>query len=306
MRKQSASLPVSGRVDFVESRADPSPDARVPSTLATYQQFVAFFCDYFKRADPLADCRCREVCKKDVPAYYHRLFVAPTGFDMHHAVLYKRLQPLLALPRGSRILDYGGGYGADALFLAACGYAVVFYELSADKLAVCRFLQRHWESRMTPLQIVPTQVVTPETVGPIDAILCNETAHHIEPQAAFFQSCASLLRPGGRVFLLEPNWYSILVQGFFFVRRGFRTVLVCTDAAGHQYLYGNEHIQPAFKWRALAATEGFDLVSTKWIAPSSALTTRWTETVPLVRCLVATHVTYEFRLRADRITQPSA
>jgi hypothetical protein len=50
--------------------------------------------------------------------------------------------------------------------------------------------------------------------------MLHEVAHHIEPVEPLFAMCAAVLPPGGWLFLLEPNWFSPLVQLHFLRARG--------------------------------------------------------------------------------------
>src|SRR5207248_2083255 len=142
--------------------------------------------------------------------------------------------------------DFGGGYGLDSIFLASLGYRVIFCEITRNHIAVAKHLRSAWEKAHSPLSFEavlkdPSErgfVEQLAAFGRIDAILLDEVAHHIEPAESVFAACARALRPGGRVFLLEPNFFSPLSQAYFFKVRGFKTTLWMRDSSGDWFLYG--------------------------------------------------------------------
>ena len=55
-----------------------------------------------------------------------------------------------------------------------------------------------------------------------DEVLLDEVALHIEPPQQLFVHCVRLLRPGGTLFLLEPNPWHLLTQAFFLCARDLK------------------------------------------------------------------------------------
>jgi SAM-dependent methyltransferase len=139
--------------------------------------------------------------------------------------------------------------------------------------------------------------------GTVDAAYLDEVAHHIEPPSRAFEDCARFVRPGGDLFLLEPNFTSPVVQAYFFKVRGFRTVTEQLDErTGVWEPYGNEHIRPLPRWKRIARDAGFEPVEETWLVPFGlkdatrvSRLRKLAEKAPLVRNLLATHVTCRFR-----------
>lgn len=180
-------------------------------SFAAFNQFLAFFKDLFAKPGLLADAGCRQSYKEYVPDYYRDIFGPGATLDSaRHLRWYRRLSPMLALPSGSRILDYGGGYGMDSIFLASVGYQVVFYELTQHHIAIARWFADRFGSAYGKLPIQFCLIgVDPQPTG-LDAVFADEVAHHIEPPSRVFSAASSMLRPGGHFFLLEPNYLNPL------------------------------------------------------------------------------------------------
>ena len=96
---------------------------------------------------------------------------------------------------------------------------------------------------------------------------------------------------------------SPVVQAYFFKVRGFHTVTRQLDErTGLWEPYGNEHIRPLPGWKRIARKAGFEPVAETWLVPFGlkdatrvSSLRRSAETMPIVRHLLATHVTCRFR-----------
>lgn len=285
------------------------------AALAAFGRFVDFYRDFFCRPNPLANARCRDSYKQYVPEYVGKYFGPKVeGLNGGHLKWLRRLAPILALPRESTIADIGGGYGFDSIFLASLGYEVVFYEMTPHHVAICEYLADEWQSKFGAFSLRTVMRsklgdadeqarVNAEAIGQVDAALLDEVAHHVEPVDGLFQLCATIVRPGGRLFLLEPNYWSFLVQLFFFRVRGFSVVERRIDEdTGEPYLYGNENIRSPSTWTALAAAAGFRLARQNHVVPfgmndAESLASMWRRTaeqLPVIRNLASTHITFEF------------
>ena len=222
-----------------------------------------------------------------------------------HLKWFRRLRPLLSLAPGSSVLDYGGGYGMDTIFLASLGYQMIFYEITRHHIAAARWFAERFGERFGPMPI--RFVLAREDPDPrgVDAVLLDEVAHHVEPASRAFAAAAAMLRQGGHLFLLEPNFFCPLTQAAFFKIRGFRTVEWRVDEkTGQKYQWGNEHIRPVAVWNRFARAAGFrpngaDFV-VPWFmrrpAPTASALRRGLERLPLARDLLASHVTLDYVL----------
>lgn len=105
------------------------------------------------------------------------------------------LQDLIAGP-GKRLLDLGGGTGRVSQRLAAGG-TVVVCDLSPGMLAQAR------GKRLPACQ--GRAEALPFAAGVFDALLIVDAFHHFDDQQTAVAEMLRVLRPGGRLVLVEPN-----------------------------------------------------------------------------------------------------
>jgi SAM-dependent methyltransferase len=291
------------RKDIANAPALSYSDTR--SDFAVYVLVMRFFCELYSRSEALSrmldKVNCQQSSKNFVSYKYKEIFgdVAdpPTP---RHVRWYRRMMPLLSLPRGAKVLDYGGGYGIDALFLAALGYVVFLYELTPGHLAIARAFTERFAETYGPIAIHPVHAGHDEAPNDLDAVMIKEAAHHIEPLQPAFDAAARMLRPGGQLFLLEPNFLNPAIQLHFFRVRGFKTVTRSVDNLGNVTLSGNERIRTVSGWTRHAHAAGFLPCETRYYIPwpgsSSDLVNwqNWLEQAPGLRHLLGSHVTIRY------------
>lgn len=290
------------------SATGPERSFRDPD-LQAFFSFIEFFCSEFARPGFLDEVPCSDRIRAYVPRYYRRTFgPGAEPLDRRHLKWFRRLRSVLTLPKGSTIVDYGGGYGLDSIFLASRGFQVVLYEITLSHIAVAEHFVARWRAERGPIEFraILRDHRGGEPFGEVDAVMFDEVAHHIEPVHDAFAKAATILRPGGKLFLLEPNAWSPVSQAYFLRVRGFKTVIWMTDeVTGERFLYGNEHIRTPWVWRRIAARAGFELerrdhVVPFWLSSEGSLRSplrKMIETTRGVRSLAATHVTSVFRLK---------
>ena len=105
---------------------------------------------------------------------------------------------------GKRVVDVGCGGGILAESMASRGAEVTGIDLSERALGVARL--HLLESR----QKVDYRLISAETLalaqpGGFDAVTCMEMLEHVPDPASVVRACASLVKPGGQVFLSTIN-----------------------------------------------------------------------------------------------------
>lgn len=128
----------------------------------------------------------------DVAPTYDRLNrIISLGLDRSWR---RRTVDALALPAGSRVADLACGTGDICDDLRAAGHAPVGVDLSAGMLAAAR----------TAAPLVRADVVTlPLRDASVDGVTCGFALRNLVDRDAFFAECARVLRPGGRLAVLD-------------------------------------------------------------------------------------------------------
>jgi len=106
--------------------------------------------------------------------------------------------------RGARVLDLGCGGGLLSEALAEAGADVTAIDLAPDLLKIARLHGLESGIRVDYRQ-VSAEALAAEMQGGFDAITCMEMLEHVPDPASILRACATLLRPGGRLFVSTLN-----------------------------------------------------------------------------------------------------
>lgn len=106
--------------------------------------------------------------------------------------------------RGARVLDVGCGAGLLSEALAREGGNVTAIDLAPDliKIAKLHGLESGVE---VDYRLAAVEALAEEAPGSYDAIACMEMLEHVPDPGAIIDACATLLKPGGRLFLSTLN-----------------------------------------------------------------------------------------------------
>lgn len=284
--------------------------AKIAAQFDSFRRFILFFTELFSTPGFLDDVPCRESYKTYLPHYYASIFGPEIKqIKPRHLKWFRRLSPIFTLPKGTTIVDYGGGYGLDSIFLASLGYNMIFYEITPHHLAIAQSLANKFADKFGPLPITFVLAGKDALPSEVDIVLLNEVAHHIEPVQQVFTAATKMLRVGGALYLLEPNYLCLAVQVFFFRVRGFNTVQKRTDKeTGQQYLWGNENIRLVSTWDRHAKAEGLHPRETGYVIPwllrgenyEPTGLRQYLEKWPLTRHLLASHVMLRYQKQPSK------
>jgi ubiquinone/menaquinone biosynthesis C-methylase UbiE len=114
---------------------------------------------------------------------------------------------------GDRVADLGPGYGHFTLRLAAAvgpggvAYAADYDRETLDDLR--RAADQRGISCLEPILTSRTRLELPE---PVDLLFVSATYHHLRDPVAYFSDARSVLRPRGRVAILESRLEGILAR----------------------------------------------------------------------------------------------
>jgi demethylmenaquinone methyltransferase / 2-methoxy-6-polyprenyl-1,4-benzoquinol methylase len=137
----------------------------------------------------------------------------------------------LALPPGSRVLDLAAGTGDLCRELRSLGHRPIGVDLSYGMLAAAR----------TDAPLVHADVLRlPVPDGVADGATCGFALRNLVDLEAFFAELARVVRPGGRIALLEvaepANPLLRWGHGVYFGRVVPRIGAVLSDPAAYRYL----------------------------------------------------------------------
>jgi arsenite methyltransferase len=113
---------------------------------------------------------------------------------------------VLGLGPGDRVADLGPGYGHFTLRLClAVAPDGIVYAADADPATLDELRRAADRRTITNLQPVLTSRRQLELPEPVDLLFVSATYHHLRQPVSYFAEARSLLRPGGRVAILESR-----------------------------------------------------------------------------------------------------
>lgn len=123
---------------------------------------------------------------------------------------------------GQRVLDVGCGGGLLSEALAKAGAQVTAIDLAPELVKVAR-LHTLESGVQVDYQVKAVEALAAERPGSFDAITCMEMLEHVPDPAAIIAACATLLRPGGRLFVSTlnrtPAAFALAIVGAEYVAR---------------------------------------------------------------------------------------
>lgn len=157
----------------------------------------------------------------------------------------RRLADVIALVRpGLRVLEIGCGVGSDLHWLALRGADVTGIDVKSEWTEAARKLTLHVEEKIGPVSVKIERINLLDLPdAQYDLIYMKDTFHHLEPRAEIVAKIATLLSPGGKIVIVEPNAWNPAIQYKMFRIRGFNTIVDKIDkATGERFIYGNERL----------------------------------------------------------------
>lgn len=105
---------------------------------------------------------------------------------------------------GARALDVGCGGGLLSEALARAGADVTAIDLAPAVLEVAR-LHLHESGLSVDYREISVESIAAERPAAFDVVTCMEMLEHVPDPASVIRACATLLKPGGKLFLSTLN-----------------------------------------------------------------------------------------------------
>jgi arsenite methyltransferase len=135
------------------------------------------------------------------PKQYQQTLENP---DRIAALQVERVVEALAIRPGMRIADLGAGSGIFTLPLArATGPTGRVFAVDIDEGLLAIVTGKARSAQLGNVQAVVAGESDPRLPEPVDLIFVCDTMHHLPDQGDYVRQFAKLLRPGGRVAVIE-------------------------------------------------------------------------------------------------------
>ena len=154
---------------------------------------------------------------------------------------------------GKKLIDIGCGGGILSESMAAKGALVTGIDLSDKALNVAK-LHLLESGHQVDYRHIAAETMATEHPASFDAVTCLEMLEHVPDPAQTVQACATLVKPGGDVFLSTLNRNP---KAYLFAVIGAEYILNMLPKGTHDYA---KFIKPAELIR-MARESGLDLIS---------------------------------------------
>lgn len=164
----------------------------------------------------------------------HRWWDPDSDFKPLHQINPLRLgwvQQLCPLA-GRRVLDVGCGGGILSDSMARAGAQVLGIDLSPKPLRVAELHAMEAGTEGVEYREIAVEALAAEQPASFDAVTCMEMLEHVPDPASVVRACATLVKPGGWVFLSTLNRNA---KAFLFAIVGAEYVLNMLPRGTHEY-----------------------------------------------------------------------
>jgi 2-polyprenyl-6-hydroxyphenyl methylase / 3-demethylubiquinone-9 3-methyltransferase len=164
----------------------------------------------------------------------HRWWDPESEFRPLHQINPLRLEWIdkLVPLAGKQVLDVGCGGGILAEAMARRGAQVLGIDLALKALKVAQLHALEQNVSQLDYREVAAEALADEQPGRFDVVTCMEMLEHVPDPASVVQACATLTKPGGRVFFSTLNRNP---KSFLFAIIGAEYMLRLLPRGTHEY-----------------------------------------------------------------------
>lgn len=197
--------------------------------------------------------------------YYKLTDGSPSRQQFRKAYFMQRLDYLdryVDLSKQSKIWDCGCGYGTTGLYFAMKGQPVYgttleYYPEQWEKRR--QFWNQYGDTSLLTCEYANLFDQRPESES-YDYIILQDTLHHIEPLDEALPIFRDVLKPDGKLILIEENGGCWFKSTMLFAQRGTKRVISMYDETlQKEVLMGNENIRSEKLWRKHFEKAGFQM-----------------------------------------------
>jgi len=188
----------------------------------------------------------------------HRWWDTESEFRPLHQINPLRLAWIddLVPLKGKRVVDIGCGGGILADSMARKGAEVLGIDLATKALRVAQLHALEAQTEGVTYREVSAEKLADEQPGSFDVVTCMEMLEHVPDPASVVRACATLVKPGGRVFFSTINRNP---KAFLFAIVGAEYLLNLLPRGTHEFA---KFIKPS-ELAAYARAAGLDLQHTR-------------------------------------------
>jgi SAM-dependent methyltransferase len=184
---------------------------------------------------------------------YYRFLSSDSGFLFRKAYFAERLRFIQEhiTDKSSVIWDCGSGYGTTCLFLGLNGFKTFGSTLEYYFQEIPNRLNYWRQYGNVDLFTTSYEDIfdSHPADGSVDVIILQDTLHHLEPLQQALTIFNKVLKPHGKIILVEENGSNIIQNVKLFIKRGNKRVIEYWDEKlGKKVMMGNENIRGISSW----------------------------------------------------------
>jgi len=212
----------------------------------------------------------------------HRWWDPESEFRPLHQINPLRLDWIQAqVPlQGRRVVDIGCGGGILSDSMARRGAEVLGIDLAGKPLKVAQLHALEAGTPNVAYREISAEALAAEAPGSFDVVTCMEMLEHVPDPSSVVRACATLVKPGGRVFFSTINRNP---KAFLFAIVGAEYVLNLLPRGTHEYL---KFIRPS-ELAGWCRSAGLDLDQTRGMAYNPVTRRYWLNADTSVNYLVS-------------------